>query len=80
MEGCRGGGEQTHCSQGGERGIVSKTDSLCGRMGGWSGGGAKGQRKVKPGIFCIDAPILSLQLEVIHNPTLGYVHLLEEHG
>ena len=34
--------------------------------------GTKGQRKVKPGIFFyIDAPVFSLQLEVIHNPALG---------
>lgn len=54
MEGWRGGGgeEQTHCSWGGERGIVNKTDSLCGRIG-WGEGerDTKGQRKVKPGIF-----------------------------
>ena len=37
-----GGGEQTHCSRGGERGIVRKTDSLCGRMG-W--GRREGRKK-----------------------------------
>lgn len=67
-----GGGEQTHCSRGGERGIVNKTDSLCGRMGrGGRERGTKGQRKVKPGTFFIDAPFFSLRLEIIHNTALG---------
>lgn len=40
----RGGGEQMHCSGGGEWSIVKGTDSLCRRARG-----RKGQRKVKTG-------------------------------
>lgn len=71
-----GGGEQTHCSRGGERSIVKKTDSLCGRTG-W--GKREGHKRTEKGetwlfFFFIDAPLLfcfSSELEVIHNPALG---------
>lgn len=47
MEGRRGGGgEQTHCSKGGESAIVNKTDSLCGRMG-W--GKREGHKRTEKG-------------------------------
>lgn len=47
MEGRRGGGgEQTHCSKGGESAIVNKTDSLCGRIG-W--GKREGHKRTEKG-------------------------------